>query len=699
MAYKKAVGKTINNIIDEGGDEAEILSYLNDIGENPGDYLSTPEPEKQKTPKLFESLFSLPHRKSLLPGDTQPEPTNAGKIGPLSRVMEGVSQDKKKDIDYLLKIAPMLVNPSGGIMKQAIASGLASGAGKFGEELLQGEDVKGAANKALDTAGTAASITGALGVGGKALGAVGSAVSPYIKKAGSAMSGIPLDKYSEAIKRQFEVNPVFKKGWKNAGDQLNEAADKVSSIIKRKGDYVAGAESQFIDKNNKIKESYEAKVIEIKNSNKAAKQKNKEIQEAFDKLQSQSFYNAGEEALSAIKGLESKAGKVVGKAREGLIQGASKSVLFADDLVNDVDGVIAGATITDPSGKTSFLAPSEMSFLKSIKKELSGGKEVTKSLSPSKGPFGEDVLSMQETINQLPISEARISTIINKIDDFVTYGPKYSSDVKTTEGEFALKKVRNILNEKLRGLSPELADANDIFSAVKDVKSNLASRTDKSLASLIEKYHLGEVNSREKAAIEKLEELSGGRFLSKSKLTPPSFSQDIPIPIKPKLSKKLPSDIQGNKDLLSQLSGFTKERGARETFQNFEKITPEELSALSRVSNEIPDILTGAKTADIAKEFLRIRPTMGGTGLGLGAGYGVSRFSPSLAVALAMSTAAGTSPRVHSGVIRSLPFAAKGVGGISNLMKRVVPTQVARNVDGSVTSNIYDQYQAARRKK
>jgi hypothetical protein len=306
---------------------------------------------------------------------------------------------------------------------------------------------------------------------------------------------------------------------------------------------------------------------------------------------------------------------------------------------------------------------------------------------------------MQETINQLPISEARISTIINKIDDFVTYGPKYSSDVKTTEGEFALKKVRNILNEKLRGLSPELADANDIFSAVKDVKSNLASRTDKSLASLIEKYHLGEVNSREKAAIEKLEELSGGRFLSKSKLTPPSFSQDIPIPIKPKLSKKLPSDIQGNKDLLSQLSGFTKERGARETFQNFEKITPEELSALSRVSNEIPDILTGAKTADIAKEFLRIRPTMGGTGLGLGAGYGVSRFSPSLAVALAMSTAAGTSPRVHSGVIRSLPFAAKGVGGISNLMKRVVPTQVARNVDGSVTSNIYDQYQAARRKK
>ena len=651
MAIDKGIlFENIQSMASQGAEPEEIRGYISSIGENPDDYISSPEisVEPEKTGVLGKISENV---KNYKPYDFE-------------NSKEGKQIAAISDPSTVVQILPMLATGGKSIPAQMAVQGAATGLSGIARELFSGKDLKEAVTEGIDEGFWASLITGALGAGGKIL-------PPIAKGVGRRLTGIspiPEEKIYEAVARPKDI---FQKGWTKAGSKIDELADILSSKVKN------------------IKNASEKAISDIAESNIAAKEKNKLISEQVKKSNSDLANQAGIAANNVMKDIESKAGSVVGDARKALKEGAKESTLYGDDMAKEVDSILKEGTIVDPSGETSYMSPSEISFLKDIKKELMGNIERGQAKSSVLDPIFGPMITTKETMSRAPISPARISTIIGKIDNFVTYGPKYSSDVVTTEGEFLLKKARNVLNEKLRSLSPEIAQANDNSFLVKEIKSSLQSRTDKSISGLIKDYHNGNIFPRQKEALEKLQGISGVNFLE----------QSIPKQADFLLQKQIPYEIKSQKDLLSSLSSLSTQRGARGMMQNFSKMTPEESAGIKSLLGEEGDaLLSKIKDLDIAKDFIRKRPSLYGALGSAGPAIALGNTSKPLAIAATLGAVGATSPRVNSYIVRSLPYTKAGVNLISKGARMAVPI-ASRKADGSMSSNIYEEYQKSRRER
>lgn len=754
---KDSILKDIQSMADQGAEPEEIKGYISSLGKNPDDYIQVPIQDSNTANTGFiKGLSNLLSSKKI--GDTS-SATKADRlsallkgIGGVSPTIEGAFSNPKGALSAIVETAPMLATGGESIPAQMAVQGAATGLSGIARDLLGGKDLKGALTEGGEEGSVASALTGGLGLAGKF-------AKPIVKGLGrglAAISPIPEEKIFEAVSRPKDI---FKKGWTKAESKIDELSDILSSnvndiksaidsekenISKKALDFknqkiiknqeidsvnkniksqsdALNAESQRVykDKQQKALSEYQNEVNRIKNKNLDIKEKNKLIAEQAKKTAVDLSNQAGIAANNAMKEIESNSGALVGSARRGLKEGAKESTLYGDDMAKEVDSIIKEGTIIDPSGETYYASPSEMSFLKEIKKELLGGIERGESKSSVLDPIFGPMITTKETMQRAPISPARISTIIGKIDNFVTYGPKYSSDVVTTEGEFLLKKARNALNENLRKLSPEIAHANDNSFLVKEIKSSLQSRTDKSVGGLIRDYHKGNIFPRQKEALEKLQDVSGVDFLKSSYPEPVDITKSLPINVKkpvisqpekvipmkipyhntPEPSLDIPPELQSKQDLIDSLSKLSSQRGARSMMQSFSKVTPEESQKIqSLLGDEGASILSQLKDLDIAKDFIRKRPSVYGAMGAAGPALALGNVSKPLAVGTGIAAMAATSPRVNSYVIRSLPYTKAGVKLIGKGAKAAVPL-VSRSADGSMSSKIYDEYQKIRRNK
>jgi len=627
------------------------------------------------------------------------------------------AQNPRLAASALAESVPYAVAPEGNLLKQILSNFAISGGSATAKGLINGQPLGQAVGEGTKEGLIAGTTAGGIGLAGK----LASFIPGLLRDTAAVGSGVGIPKMKTAVEREFAGKSVFPPGWEHPTQIYDEAASTAQNIYNAEKSKL---DTKLSDYSRSVSETKAGNKNSISAANAANRQAiidtqgltKKEAERVAAENRS-IFNNAGAMALSSFKKLQSDAGANVGAAEQGLIKSAKNNLVSPETSKSAADFVknkINDVTIVDPSGKASHLSNKELNFLDNLHSELSGKKafvdstgkvisqgEVDKLLGF--GPNGVNLDSAGIKEVNLPISVARMDSLISKIDDFVQYGPKHQINDITGRGEFHLKDVRNFLNEKVREISPELAQANDSMSVVKDLQTAIGGNvSDKSMASIISKYHAGKLNPREVAALEQFDDLSGMRILENSKPKMPNeFLPQKHLPTETDIPQ-LHQSVIDEKNFIDKLSGLANQKGGRSILSRYESQTPEVLGNLDELQARAPDqkFIDPVMDQNIAEAFQKKLPGKGG-GSGSGEGFG------NLARVAILSKTGGAvapimSPRLMAAGIQRLPAISSGLNKVGQpvgeLIKRLAPPLATRTQSAELIPNPYDAFMSRRKK-
>lgn len=412
-------------------------------------------------------------------------------------------------------------------------------------------------------------------------------------------------------------------------------------------------------------------------------------------------FKEGEDALKAYKTLEQAANKGVGSERLNLIKNAKTKNIDNDSLLEKIQEVLGEYNFSDESGKGSYLSSEGRNFINQAVDDLTSKLKYT---DKSGNKLGKEA----------------VSTLMD---------PNYKDNLLFhTENYY---KGKPLLQDQLQGLSDYAANAGKSLEDY-GVQQKIIGATDKAGNKITPKQlemldagispmdlhgiteeKLPVSAARAHSRIGKLDkEIDYGPAHAASKYggyDQSAFGQirDFINDHVRKASNELgeANDISSAiKTMKSSLNNNLSDKSLTNLIDNFHKgnLNDRESSALKMLDKLSPTpFLESGEAQNIANHFKGWKSDEATPRFMQGAAFLPQLFThPILGAAEAAAIGAATSPRMHAGLIQSLPgisnFAGKAASGIGTGLKTIAPALMARSLprqdDGTLTPNVYDEY-------